>query len=108
MFKRYSYIVAGSALLALTTSLAATAFTIDEQQKAVLSQLAVARQAKQITAKQAGELDKAMKDFSKLKRRLKEAHSDVLTIEDDAELNKALNEVTQKFEVMTKNIKPRD
>lgn len=107
MFKRYSYVVVGSALMMLSASLAALADTIDEQQKYFLSRLTVARQTKQITAKQANELDKGMKEFNKLKRRLREASGDALTSADDAQLNKSLNEVTQKFETMTKSA-PKD
>ncbi len=103
MLNRYGYMIFGSAAVVLSTALSAWAFTIDEQQKSVLSQITVARQTKQITAKQYTELNNAMKEFSKLKRSLKEAHSDVLSAEDDKTLNKSLNDVVQKFEVMLKS-----
>jgi hypothetical protein len=108
MFKKSSYVVVGATLLSLCASLTAFADTIDEQQKLVQSQLAVAKTSGDISSKQSSELDKGMREFSKLKRKLKEEHGDVLTGEDEAVLNKSLNDVTQKFTAMTRNKAPKD
>jgi hypothetical protein len=107
MFKKYSYVVIGSTLLSLCAPLASLAAladdTIDEQQNRMLSELAVAKTSGEITSKQSSELDKGMREFSKLKRKLKDAHGDVLTAEDLVELNKSLNGVIQKFATMSQN-----
>ena len=87
-------------LLALSSSLGAIADQIDEQQKAFLSEVAVVKNARQITSKQASELDKCLKEFSKLKRQLKDQHADVLSAEDKLRLNQALNECRQKLDAM--------
>lgn len=81
----------------------ASADTIDEQQKEFMSQLAVAKNTHKITSKQADEIDKVMRDFSKAKRELRAAHGDVITAADEVKLNSILNVAAQKLEAMTKN-----
>jgi hypothetical protein len=104
MLKKYGTV---AILLVLSSSIAAMADQIDEQQKAFLSQVAVAKNTRQITSKQAAELDKQLKEFSKLKRQLKERHADVLTAEDKLLLNQTLNVSRQKLDAMTNNKVPK-
>ena len=103
MFKKTGQLFLSTALVSLCMTSVALADTIDEQQKNLISEIAVAKSSNVINAKQAAELDKGMREFSKLKRRLRDAHNDALSQEDDAELNKSLNEVSQKFEVIAED-----
>jgi len=104
MTKKYNLLAA--ALLILSSSVAAVADQIDEQQKQFLSEVAVAKNTGKITAKQAALLDKELKDFSKLKRQLKEQHADVLTAEDKLQLNQTLNKSHQLLDTMINNKVP--
>jgi len=100
MIKKFGYVVMATLMFGAGTS-CAFADTIDEQYKEFLSQLNVAKNAKQITSKQASELDHDMRDFSRIKRELREAHADVITTGDEAQLNKMLSDAAQKLEMMT-------
>lgn len=102
MFNKTIQLLFSTALVSLSFNAAAFADTIDEQQKSLQSELAVAKSSNTITSSQANELDKGMKDFNKLKRQLRDSRNGVLTLEDDEKLNKSLNEVQQKFEQMKK------
>lgn len=102
MFKKLGYVAAATVLSGIVSS-AAIADNIDEQQKAFLSQLAVAKNSKQITAKQASEIDHDMREWSKVRRQLREAHADVITIDDEKRLNDLMNDAAQKLETMSAN-----
>ena len=108
MTKKYNYPAMVSALFILSSSIAAFADQIDEQQKQFLSEVATAKNKGRITAKQAAQLDKELKDFSKLKRQLKEQHADVLTAEDKLQLNQALNKPRQLLETMINSKVPAE
>ncbi|CAN5668867.1 hypothetical protein BH10CYA1_BH10CYA1_41920 [soil metagenome] len=102
MFKKFGYVAVATMLIGIGSS-CAFADTIDEQQKELLSQLAVAKNNKQISGKQASELDHDMRDLNKTKRQLREAHGDVVTTDDEKKLNLMINDVAQKLETMTAN-----
>lgn len=102
MFKKYGYVALATVMLGCTSS-RALADTIDEQYKDFLSRYNVAKNSKQITAKQAAELDREVRSFSKTKRDLRDSHADVVTAEDEAKLNGMLNDISQKLESMTAN-----
>ncbi|RTL44471.1 MAG: hypothetical protein EKK48_04255 [Candidatus Melainabacteria bacterium] len=100
MTNKYNYQAIVCALFLLGSSTYAIADQIDEQQLEFLSEVNVAKNQGEITAKQAAQLDKEMKEFSKLKRKLKEQHADVLTAQDKMQLNQALNRPRQLLETM--------
>ena len=102
MFKKFGYLAAATALLGIGAS-GAFADTIDEQQKDFLSQLNVAKNTKQITAKQASELDHDMREWGKIKRQLREAHGDVVTLDDEKKLSALINDAAQNLETMAAN-----
>ncbi|HEY9733810.1 MAG TPA: hypothetical protein V6C89_18000 [Drouetiella sp.] len=103
---KYNHEAIVCALFILSSSTSAIADQIDEQQLQFLSEVNVAKNEGKITSKQAAQLDKELKEFSKLKRRLKEQHADVLTAEDKAQLNQALNKPRQLLEAMMKSRVP--
>ena len=107
MIKKFGYVVMATMMFGTCTS-RALADTIDEQYKEFLSQLNVAKNRRQISSKQASELDHDMHEFSRLKRELRENHADVVTTEDEAKLNKILNDAAQKLEMMTGNKVPTE
>ncbi len=102
MFKMLGYVAAATVLFGIGSS-GALADTIDEQQKDFLSQLNVAKNTKQISAKQASELDHDMREWAKIKRQLREAHGDVVTLDDEKKLGNLINDAAQKLEMMTAN-----
>lgn len=106
MTNKHNYQAIVCALFLLSSSISAIADQIDEQQKEFLSEVNVAKNQGEITAKQATQLDKELKEFSKLKRKLKEQHADVLTAEDKLQLNQALNKPRQLLETMRKSRVP--
>jgi hypothetical protein len=102
MFKKIGYAALATVMLGLCAS-RALADTIDEQYQDFVSQFNVAKNNRQITSKQASEIDHDLKEFSKAKRNMREAHSDVITASDELKLNQMLNDVAQKLETMTAN-----
>jgi hypothetical protein len=44
-----------------------------------------------------------MREVQKTKRQLREAHGDVVTLDDEKKLNLMINDVAQKLETMTAN-----
>ncbi len=102
MFKKFVYVAVATVLFGLGSS-AALADTIDEQQKEFLSQFNAAKNTKQITSKQASEIDHDMREWSKVRRQLRESHGDVVTLDDERKLNTLLNDAAQKLETMSAN-----
>ncbi len=102
MFKKLGYVVAATILIG-TGSQAAFADTIDEQQKDFLSQFNVAKNNKQISSKQASEIDHDMREWAKIRRQLREAHGDVTTLDDEKKLSNLINDAAQKLETMSAN-----
>jgi F0F1-type ATP synthase membrane subunit b/b' len=76
----------------------AKADDIDEKQQKLQARINQAAQSKQLSRNDNSELKKEMADFSEAKRAIRNAHSDVLSAEDDDKLDKQLNEINQHFE----------
>ncbi len=102
MFKKFGYVAVATMLFGISAS-DAFADTIDDQQKDFLSQLNVAKNEKRISSKQAADLDHDMREMNKIKRQLREAHNDVVTLEDEKKLYAMINDAAQKLETMTAN-----
>lgn len=107
MTKKTNFIALLSTLF-ICSSIAAFADQIDEQHSQFLSEIATAKNDGRISSKQAASLDRELKEFSKLKRRLRDEHGDVLSADDRLKLNQALNKSRQAFDTMTSNKMPPD
>lgn len=85
------------------SSLPARADDIDEKEKDLATKITIAAQHKQINAKDVAALRKQMAKFNHKKRELKTSGGDVLTIQDDAQLEKALNVISQDLDSKKKH-----
>jgi|LakMenEpi03Aug12_release.lakeMendotaPanAssembly.Ray.scaffolds.fasta_scaffold232221_2 hypothetical protein len=102
MFKKFGFVALATMVLGINGP-CVLADTIDEQYSNFMSQYNAAKNSKQITSKQAAELDRDLREFSRTKRALRDEHADVTTAQDETKLNGMLNNVAQKLETMTAN-----
>jgi hypothetical protein len=91
-------LVTGLCLVGLFVSQAAKADDIDEREKTLVGDINTAANNKVITSKDAAALRKQISDFKEKKRTMKAAHGDVTTLDDDRELDKSLNAISQDLE----------
>lgn len=103
MLKRPGFIgLAAFAALGINCS-CAIADTIDQQYQEFISRFNVAKNSKQISSKQASEIDRDLHEFNRTKRSMRETHADVVTADDELKLNGMLNDCAQKLETMQAN-----
>lgn len=106
MSKKNNSVALVSTLFIISSSAAATADQIDEQHSQFLSEVAIAKNEGKISSKQAAKLDRELREFSKLKRQLREQHGDVLSADDRLKLNQTLNKSRQDFDTMANSKMP--
>lgn len=82
----------------------AKADDLDEKQAVLQSKINQAAANKQLSSKDASELRKEMSKFDEKKNSTKAAHSDVLSIKDDKELDTMLSDISQHFEEKKKEV----
>jgi len=87
-----------SVLVTVIAPSVARADDVDDKQKAVSTEITIAEQTKQLSAKDAKELRRAMSEFEVKKKRLREANSDVLSVDDEKKLIAQLNAIENTIE----------